>query len=791
MTRIFLLSVYGLTTLSALMLTIAEEFPIPTVFTVVLAPLAYVFNERRHRIRLNARTAGSLGAVAIGLTLFELFVVPLFLDAGASTERRVLAGAHLLGYLTWISLFQSKEPRQYWWLVALGLMQVAVGAILSSTPFFGVLFFVYFFLGLWTLSVFSLYQAEQSFLVVGRSSAGLVAEQTSGSGLIAQLVHHQADEFRNSIQLDANQQWVSRRFVAGIVSISVFSLLVGMAFFLLTPRIRMPQSAIYDDPDNMPIHTVTGFRNDVQLGQIGEILESNAKAFEVRFFAASIADVKEYDVEEVALECGYDEPTFRGSVMGIYENGHWSQLPESGRWKELLTPGERDRANDVRQEYVLADASAKTLFCMQPVHGVITRPGDGMIGSDMVTAMLVRGSNGVGQRSSYVVLSAKRVSTEPRPRIRLNRDDESRILRGELLPVFRTPPTGMPQLTRLARQIRDGVLGDDDVAIARAIESHLRDSGLYTYSLKANINDPTIDPVEDFLFNRKQGHCEYFASAMALMLRSQDIPSRLVSGYKGGEKNKYSGAFVVEQRHAHAWVEAFVNNTWYTFDPTPASRGDMVRQIGNQRSGLQALRETLVGLWSQNIVRLSLEQQVAEIYQPLLKAFATALREGLSQLGWPGTVLADFLTDPRRWFSTTTFAVTFLGLICVLALRFLWRRYGPDHPSFRSWLMSLLAEFRNQLLDRASGRHVDFYDHFIRVLRRHGHTRARSQTPLEFALLIQVKLAPTLAAAGLGSFPSQLVQQFYGVRFGDSLPTDDEQTLLRSQLASFEAVLKK
>ncbi len=790
MTRIFLLSVYALTTLSALMLTIAEEFPIPTVFTVVLAPLAYVFNEQRQRVRLSTRTAGILGAVAIVLTLIELFGVAALVEAGESTERRVLAGAHLLGYLTWISLFQSKEPRQYWWLVALGLMQVAVGAILSSTPVFGVLFFLYFFLGLWTRSVFSLFQAEQSFLVAGRSSSGLLAEQTSGSGLIAQLVHHQVDDFRNSIQLDANQQWINRRFVAGVLSISLFSLLVGMTFFFLTPRVRMPQTPIYDDSDNMPIHTVTGFRNDVQLGQIGQILESNAKAFEVRFFAASIADVHEYDVERVAASCGYDEPTFRGSVMGIYENGHWAQLPESGRWKELLTPSERDRTNDVRQEYVLADASTKTLFCMQPVHGVVTRPGDGMIGSDMVTAMLVRGSNGVGRKASYEVLSARRVTYEPSPRIRHNRDDESQQLRNELLPVFRKVPTGVPKLTQLARQIRDGVLGDNELAVARAIESHLRDSGQYEYSLKANINDPTIDPVEDFLFNRKQGHCEYFASAMALMLRTQGIPSRLVSGYKGGEKNKYSGAFVVEQRHAHAWVEAFVDDAWYTFDPTPASRGDMVRQIGNQRSGLQALRETLVGLWSQNIARLSIEQQSSEIYQPLWAALKATLRDVFSRLGSPGEAIADFLTDPSRWFSKTTFAVTFIGLLVVLALRFLWRRYGPENLSFRGWLMSLLAEFRNQLLDRATGRHVDFYDRFIRVLRRHGHTRARSQTPLEFALVVQDKLAPALAPAGLGSFPSQLVQQFYGIRFGNISPTDDESALLRSQLASFEEAIR-
>ena len=64
--------------------------------------------------------------------------------------------------------------------------------------------------------------------------------------------------------------------------------------------------------------------------------------------------------------------------------------------------------------------------------------------------------------------------------------------------------------------------------------------------------------MEDFLVNRKKGHCEYFASALALLLRSIDIPARIVNGFKGGDWNELTQSMNVRQKHAHSWVEAYV-----------------------------------------------------------------------------------------------------------------------------------------------------------------------------------------------------------------------------------------
>src|SRR5438105_4571189 len=101
------------------------------------------------------------------------------------------------------------------------------------------------------------------------------------------------------------------------------------------------------------------------------------------------------------------------------------------------------------------------------------------------------------------------------------------------------------------------------------------------------MNDHELDPVVDFLINRKSGHCGYFASALTLLLRSLGIPARMVNGFKGGDWNDIAQVLNVRQKHAHSWVEALVRPApnerpiWVTLDPTPAAeRNEAVASVG-------------------------------------------------------------------------------------------------------------------------------------------------------------------------------------------------------------------
>ncbi len=127
-------------------------------------------------------------------------------------------------------------------------------------------------------------------------------------------------------------------------------------------------------------------------------------------------------------------------------------------------------------------------------------------------------------------------------------------------------PESMDRIKELASNIVKGKNKTLDKAMA--IEKHLKEK--YSYTL--NVPEPSrgMNPIDDFLFRTKKGYCEHYATAMVLMLRSIGIPSRIVTGFYGGEINSYGGYLIVRQSNAHSWVEAVIGNEWRKFDPTPA-----------------------------------------------------------------------------------------------------------------------------------------------------------------------------------------------------------------------------
>ena len=127
-------------------------------------------------------------------------------------------------------------------------------------------------------------------------------------------------------------------------------------------------------------------------------------------------------------------------------------------------------------------------------------------------------------------------------------------------------PKGIEKVKKLALGITAGI--NNDALKAGAIEKYLREN--YIYTLSTSAPPEGVSPIEDFLFNSRKGYCEHYATAMIMMLRSIGIPSRIVTGFYGGEMNSYGEYMIVRQSNAHSWVEALINRKWLRFDPTPA-----------------------------------------------------------------------------------------------------------------------------------------------------------------------------------------------------------------------------
>ena len=155
----------------------------------------------------------------------------------------------------------------------------------------------------------------------------------------------------------------------------------------------------------------------------------------------------------------------------------------------------------------------------------------------------------------------------PREPLRRRSSPDVVLRDAERMRYLQLPPLD-PRIPELAHAVA-GNGGEADRAAL--LEKHLRTQ--YAYTLDLPTAEPA-DPLADFLFSRRKGHCEYFASAMTVMLRTSGIPARLVNGFQSGTFNPMSGLYVIRGSDAHSWVEAFLPGTgWTVFDPTPLRRG--------------------------------------------------------------------------------------------------------------------------------------------------------------------------------------------------------------------------
>ncbi|HZJ69694.1 MAG TPA: transglutaminase-like domain-containing protein, partial [Planctomycetota bacterium] len=182
------------------------------------------------------------------------------------------------------------------------------------------------------------------------------------------------------------------------------------------------------------------------------------------------------------------------------------------------------------------------------------------------------------------------------------------VLPGGYGAYLQLPPEITPRTRQLARQITAGARTEYDKV--EAIKLWLANNLTYTLVLA----DPgTQEPVDFFLFERKKGHCEYFASAFAVLARAVDIPTRQVNGFLGGEWNEYQGYVAVRAGDAHSWDEVYYPGVgWATVDPTPPANVDALGRGGSGWAArLGRFVDTLRFQWNKWVIEYDLTSQLA------------------------------------------------------------------------------------------------------------------------------------------------------------------------------------
>ena len=303
---------------------------------------------------------------------------------------------------------------------------------------------------------------------------------------------------------------------------------ICLLLFFAAPRARDTAINFRGGSDD---RTTVGFSERVTLGSIKQIQESDEIAFRA-------------EMEEVSQMLMY----WRGIVLDRFDGQAWAATPGVNRSQDgavIIGGGHR-----IAQHITLEPAGHRYLFGLDKP---VSMTGDGIF--PLGDAEFVRRRGG-GRRFSYTAVSV--LSPEMKT---------SGSIRRELFLML--PPNFIPRLRQLVFGLTQGMT---DAEKMEALRDYFRPPA-FAYSL----DDLPVsrNALEDFIFSHKKGNCEYFASALAVMLRMADVPARLVAGYHGGVYSEAGGYYIVEQAGAHVWVEAWdaEATAWRRLDPTPVVSG--------------------------------------------------------------------------------------------------------------------------------------------------------------------------------------------------------------------------
>jgi transglutaminase-like putative cysteine protease len=633
----------------------------------------------------------------------------------------LLSAIHLLLFAALVRLYSARTNRDYAFLAVLAVASMLASAILTVETSFLVALAAFLVLAVSTFVA----------LEIRRSAAGAVSPPLeSGS---------------------APARRLARALGITSVLVAVSVLATGILLFFFIPRFTTG----YLSALNLQPTLMTGFTDNVELGQIGEIKKSTAVVLRIR---VETDPARAQDVH------------WRGIVLTNFDGKRWFTPQQE---QVVIVPGAdgeyrfeppappRGKFYPLRYTVLMEPIATEAIFIAPRAATLRGRFSDDISRLDGLS------------RRSYLLLDRTgslfnpahnnlKIRYEGSSNLPLVPPSELRQSRPVYPDALRETYLQLPPLDPRVRKLADEITAGSNNAYDKAanIERYL----MTHYSYTLDLSGPRApDPLANFLFVRRAGHCEYFASAMTVMLRAVGVPARYVTGFLPGEFNDLAGDYIIRASDAHSWVEVyFPDYGWITFDPTPP---------GNEKRGGLFARLALYWdwfqfTWSEWVVNYDFFHQLR--FGQNLRSTSRNWTESARDLyhRQQEAAMRRLLALDRRIEASPYFLPGLLAFLVALLLVLRGRpliRYAVARWSLRARRGGNLT----------AGLAALEYTEMLRLLEKRGWKKSPSQTPLEFASAIP--------AADLSAPVAELTGLYQSARFGDH-PARIEQmsVLLRS-----------
>ncbi len=623
----------------------------------------------------------------VGFYLADYFLISRgFLDATV----------HLVLFVMVVRLFSARRNRDFYFLSVIAFLMVLSAALLTVDSIF-----------LLSFAVFMLTAVVSFILMEMRHISAKAGVRWRQSGM----------------------DMAYRRMAASLAVASpilvLCILLGGAGIFFLLPRASAGYLGAYAPGGEI----TSGFSDRVDLGRIGEIQQSASVVMHIR--------VDGDDRGSLDLK-------WRGVALSNFDGHTWSnnrdERPLYARLDGLFVlprpaAGRSSSPHPIHYRVVMEPVGMNVFFLAGTPESL-----EGNYGH-----VAIDDSGGVFNLDPEHPVSRYQASSDIAQPPASSLRGAGQAYPPDVLSIYLGLPALDSRIPELARQITASA--DNNYDRAAAIENYLRTR--FGYSLQLPRTVPH-DPLANFLFERKQGHCEYFASSMAVMLRTLGIPSRVVNGFRTGEFNDLNSQYIVRASNAHSWVEAyFPDHGWVAFDPTPGAA--IATSTTWSRIGMYI--DAMASFWREWIINYDVVHQ-----QALAISAGSRGRHWLGVLRrWWHHRYEILMAAVRRGGSTVAGSPLRWGLGGMLTAALLL--FAVKLPRLLLALEKLRLAVRPERSPRKAA--TIWYERMTENVARRGWRKSPTQTPDEFVARID--------DVGVRQRVAEFTRHYQSARFDDSV----------------------